>query len=196
MAVEDILRRIAADAEQEARSILERARAEADTISHEAHERIECEREKLASAAEQKASEERNRIVTLARLEARRRVLTEKQRLIDLVFQETRKRIVSMKSDEYQRLIAKFLSDVAGSGEYEIIIDPEEKRIDQSFLDRASKESPNLTLKLADERRRIGGGFVVRSGRTETNCALDTILREARERMEIEVAARLFDLEK
>ena len=103
---------------------------------------------------------------------------------------------MSMKSDEYQRLIAKFLSDVADSGEYEIIIDPEEKRIDQSFLDRVSRKSPNLRLKLADERRRIGGGFVLRSGRTETNCALDTVLRDARERMETEVAARLFDLEK
>jgi V/A-type H+/Na+-transporting ATPase subunit E len=117
MAVEDILKRIEADAETEARAILESAQAEADSTSEQARKRVDGEREKLLSVAKQRAGEERNRIVTLARLEARRDELSEKQKLIDLVFERTRERIIKMGRDEYRRLIAAFLTETAASGE-------------------------------------------------------------------------------
>ncbi|MBD3349555.1 MAG: hypothetical protein GF400_10235 [Candidatus Eisenbacteria bacterium] len=192
MAVEDILKRIRADAEREAREILERARQEADSISEDARNRVEGEREKLMSAARQRADEERNRIITLAKLEARRTVLSEKQRLIDLVFERVRERVVSMERGEYRRMIAAFLKDAAATGEYEVLVDSSEERIDQSFLDEVASEVPGLTLHLSEERRPVVGGFVLRSGRTETNCSLKTMLRDARERLETDVAESLF----
>jgi len=192
MAVEDILKRIASDAEDEARAILDRARAEADTISSEARERIEGERDGLMAAARQRADEEHNRIVTLARLEARRDELSEKQRLIDVVFERTRERILKMDRDEYRGLIAAFLKGAVDGGDYEVLTDPDDDRVDQSFLDDVAGAVPGLSLRLSDERRAIGGGLVLRSGRTETNCGLDTMLRDARERLETEVAAELF----
>ena len=68
-----------------------------------------------------------------------------------------------------------------------------EERIDQAFLDGVSaKLGKGNGLKLSAERRRIRGGFILRSGRIETNCALETIVRDARERLETEVAAELF----
>jgi V/A-type H+-transporting ATPase subunit E len=79
------------------------------------------------------------------------------------------------------------------SGDEEVLIGEGEKRIDQAFLDSVSKEiGKGEGLKLADERRPIQGGFVLRSGRVETNCALKTVLREAREQLETDVAAILF----
>jgi hypothetical protein len=88
--------------------------------------------------------------------------------------------------------MAAFMKSVASAGEYEVLIDPDDDRIDQSFLDRVAKDVPGLKLRLSDDRRPIGGGFVMRSGRTETNCALDTILRDSREKLETDVAASLF----
>ncbi len=192
MAVDDILRKIEADAEEEARATLERARSEAEAIAAEARERVEAQRKKLEAASRQRADEERNRIVTLAKLEARREVLREKQRLIDRVFEETRERIVKMGRDEYQRLMETFFAHVSEPGKCEVILDPAEDRIDQAFLDRMSKSVDGCELKLSDERRPMGGGFILKSGRTETNCTLDTILSDARERLETDVAEVLF----
>jgi V/A-type H+-transporting ATPase subunit E len=193
MAVQDILKKIRADAEDAARRIVEEGEAAAAEVTAEARNRIEAQGERLRGKARQRADEERNRIVTLARLSGRRELLQEKQRLIDRVFDETRKSILEMGPDEYRRLIRTFLRDAREAGDVEVIVDVNETRIDQSFLDEVAHEIRGAgRLMLSSERREIGGGFILRSGRTETNCTLETILRDAREKMETEVASILF----
>jgi V/A-type H+-transporting ATPase subunit E len=193
MAVDDILKKIRADAEEAARQIVAEGKAAADEVTAEARERIESQGGRMRAKARQRADEERNRIVTLARLSGRRELLNEKQRLIDRVFEETRKSIVEMGRDDYRRLIRAFLRDTHEAGDVEVIVDTNESRIDQGFLDEVARELTGAgRLTLSGERRDIGGGFVLRSGRTETNCTLETILRDAREKMETEVASILF----
>jgi V/A-type H+-transporting ATPase subunit E len=193
MAVEDILRKIRADAEEAARRIVNEGKAAADAVTAQARARVEAQQERMRARARQRADEERNRIVTLARLSGRRDLLNEKQRLIDRVFEETEKSILEMGRDDYRRLIRRLLRDTREAGDVEVIVDVNETRIDQSFLDDVGRElGGSGSLKLSNERREIGGGFILRSGRTETNCALGTILRDARERLETEVASILF----
>lgn len=196
MAVDDILKKIKADAEDAAREVLAEGRKDADEVLAAARGRAESEREKMRAKSRQRADEERNRIITLARLAARRDVLSEKQSLIDRVFEDTRKKILEMGRDDYRRLIGNFLKDSVEAGDQEVILDEGEARLDQAFLDEATR-SLGLPgqLRLSNERRKIGGGFILRSGKTETNCALDTILRDARERLEADVAAILFGAE-
>lgn len=193
MAVDDILKKIRADAEDAARQIVSESRAEADALLDAAREKIAAEKARLEAKAQQRADEERNRIITLARLGARRELLSEKQRLIDTVFDETRKKVLSMGRDEYRAFIGTVLEEALEPGDYEVIIGESEDRIDQSFLDQAARDAGGRSkLTLAAERRPISGGLILKRGRTETNCSLDAIIREARERLETEVAAILF----
>ena len=196
MAVEDILKRIASDADKAAQGILAEARREAEAILAESKGKSGQELERLRAKAQQRATEERNRIVTLAKLGARRDLLQEKQALIDRVFEDARKSVATMGVDEYRRLMKVFLARTVEAGDEEVIVDEGERRIDQAFLDLVSKElgKPGR-LALSSERRRLGGGFILRRGKTETNCALDTILRDARDRLETEVAEILFPRE-
>ncbi len=193
MAVDDILKKIKADAEESAREIVAAGRKDADEVLGAARARVESEREKMQAKARQRADEERNRIITLARLSARRDLLNEKQTLIDRVYDQTRKKILGMGRDEYRRFIGAFLKDAVETGDEEVIIGEGETRIDQAFLDEISKSlGLSRPLRLSSERRKIGGGFVLRSGKIETNCALDTILRDARATFEADVAGILF----
>ena len=193
MAVEDILNRIGADAEEAARRIVAEGRAAADAVMNEARARAEAEKKSLLARAEQRAREERNRITTLARLNARRELLGVKQGLIDRVFEEAAARLADMEKDEYRKFISSLLADVVESGDEEVIVGEGEARIDQDYLDRFSRDlGRGSGLRLAAERRPIPGGFVLRNGRVETNCGLDTIIRDAREKLETEVAAILF----
>jgi len=194
MAVEDILKKIKADAEEAARKILAEGQTAADEVAADGRERAEALKGQLRARAEQHAQEERNRITTLARLSARRELLDEKQALIDRVFDEAARRISGMNKSDYREFIAGFLKNTVETGEEEVLIGESEKRIDQAFLDSVSKRlGKGIGLKLSSERRPIDGGFILRSGRVETNCALATILRDARERLEIDVAAILFE---
>ncbi|MBD3368222.1 MAG: hypothetical protein GF405_08650 [Candidatus Eisenbacteria bacterium] len=193
MALEDIIRKIEADAKQDAESLAKKGRREAEAIVAAARERAEKERERLDAVAKQRADEERNRVVTLARLSARRELLAEKQRLIDRVFKEAHKRLSEMPAEEYRRFIKGILADAVETGTEEVAIGENERRIDQAFLDEVSREiGGDARLTLASERRRIDGGFILKRGRTETNSSLETILRAARERQESEVASVLF----
>ncbi len=193
MAVDDILKKIKADAEEAARKIVAEAQAAADVVAGEARARTDVQKKEFRATADQRAQEERNRITTLARLAARRELLDEKQAFIDRVFDEAGNRIAAMKQAEYREFIRGFLKNTVESGDEEVLIGEGESRLDQAFLDSVSKElrlGGGLTL--ASERRQITAGFILRSGRVETNCALSTILRDARERLETEVAAILF----
>ncbi len=196
MAVEDILNKIRADADEAGRGILAEAKREADAVLARAREKAEVERARLRARAKQRSDEEKNRIVTLAKLAARRDLLTEKQGLIGRVFDETRKSIIAMPADEYGRFIKGFLRRTVETGDEEVIVGEAERRIDQKLLDDVSRELGKPGgLRLSSERRAIDGGFILRRGKTETNCALDTILRDARERLETDVAGILFERE-
>ncbi len=196
MAVDDILSRIKADADEAGRGILAEAKREADAVLDRSRAKADAERARLRARAKQRSDEERNRIVTLARLSARRDLLAEKQGLIDSVFAETRKSILAMPADEYGRFIRSLLQQTVETGDEEVIVGEGERRIDQKLLDEVAKGLGKPGgLKLSEERRPIDGGFILRSDRTETNCALDTIIRDARERFETEVAGILFGRE-
>ncbi|MFH1864696.1 MAG: V-type ATP synthase subunit E [Candidatus Eisenbacteria bacterium] len=192
MAVDDILKKIKADADEAARKIVSEGQEAADVVAGEARARAEAQRKELRARAEQRAQEDRNRITTLARLAARRELLDEKQRFIDRVFDEAGKKVAGMDQSEYRKFITGFLKSTVESGDEEVLIGETETRIDQVFLDAVSKEAGWGGLKLSSERRPIRGGFILRSGRVQTNCALETILRDAREKLETEVAAILF----
>ncbi len=193
MAVDDILRRIKADAEEVARKIVAEGQAAADAVAREARTRADAQKQELRAKAEQRAREDRNRITTLARLAARRELLDEKQALIDRVFEEAGRRIAEMEQGEYREFITGLLRSTVESGDEEVLIGEQESRLDQAFLNSVAKKlGLGGGLKLASERRQITAGFILRSGRVETNCALSTILRDAREKLETEVAGILF----
>jgi V/A-type H+/Na+-transporting ATPase subunit E len=193
MAVDDILKRIEADAEEQVQRILAEGREEAEAVLAEARAKADARRGELQARAEQHAAEERNRITTLARLSVRRELLDAKQALIDRVFSEAAKRVEEMPRDEYRTFISALLKENVESGDEEVLIGEGEKHIDQPFLDSVALGIKNgRGLILSDERRQIRGGFILRKGRIETNCALETILRDARERLETEIASILF----
>jgi len=193
MAVQDILKKIKADAETNASEIVAEGKAAGEKVLSEARTNVAAHKEKLLARARQHADEERNRILTLARLAANRELLTEKQALIDRVFDETRKSILGMDVGKYRELMRGFLEANVDTGNEAVIIDENESRIDQAFLDEVSRSlGRGNGLKLSDERRQIQGGFILHEGMVETNCTLDTILGDVRERVETEVASILF----
>jgi V/A-type H+-transporting ATPase subunit E len=193
MAVDDILNKIKADAEEAAREIVAEGQTAADAVADEGRAKTHVQKKELRARAEQRAQEERNRITTLARLAARRELLDEKQAFVDRVFDQAGGKIAEMEQSEYRTFITGLLRSTVESGDEEVLIGENESRLDQAFLDSVSKElGLGGGLKLASERRQIKAGFILRSGRVETNCALSTILRDAREGLETEVAAILF----
>jgi len=198
------------DAEQVTEKILADARAEADKIAREANKKERAEQgeydrqldeyKKQTSALAQKAGEEkRSHMLATARMEVAKEYLAEKRKILDEVFAAARAKLQSLADDEYRQMMTKLMVKAVETGDEEVIVDHNETRIDRSFIKQINRQlGPGYqgNLRLAEERRDLGGGFILRRGKIKNNVSIDVLVNQAREELEIELAKELFASER
>jgi len=196
MAIEGILERIAADARAEAERIAAEAERDAARIREEGSKRCDAIARDAEARARREAEERRKHLEVALEREAARAILAEKQRLIDEVFARARERIEKLDAGAYADLAARILARAASSGDEEIILPEGDDRIGTDLVARVNadlaKAGRKGELRIAEERRRMGSGFILRSGRRETNCTVDAMIEAKREDLEAIVAQVLF----
>ena len=194
------------ESEQVIEKILSDARGEAEVIKREADEKEAAEQKKFeAELAEYKkqtellakkaASDEKAHLLAGARMEIAKEYLAEKRKILDEIFEKARKELKGMPDDEYQEIMKKLMLAAVETGDEEVIVDTNEKRIDQKFINQVNHElGPEYQgkLRLSDERRDIGCGFILRRGKIKNNASLNVLLTNAREALEIELAKEVF----
>jgi len=194
------------EAGQVVEKILADANAEADKIKREADEKESAEQDKLNEQLEeykkqteilaQKAGEdEKSHILAAARMDIAKQFLAEKRKILDEVFEQARQQLKNLPDEEYRALIKKLLLDTVETGDEEVVIDTNEKRIDHGFIKHINRElghGKNGDLKLSGEKQDIGAGFILKRGKIKTNVSIGVLLDQARKELEIELAKELF----
>lgn len=194
------------NAEPVLEKILSDARAEADKIKKEAEakltqERVETDKRldeyrKQTDALAQKAGENaRQQVLSAARMELAKEILAEKAKILDEVFSKAEHQLVALPDEQYRSLMTKLMVDSAQSGDEEVIVDVNEKRIDQQLIDQVNRQLASKgkgNLKLSGERQPIAGGFILKKGKIKNNCSLNVLLSRARGELEIGLAKQLF----
>jgi len=97
--------------------------------------------------------------------------------------------------EEYRKIMKKLMLEAVETGDEEVIIGKEEKRIDQDFIKQVNSELGHGCkgdLRLSAEREDLGGGFILRRGKIKTNVSTEVLLAQARKELEIELAKELF----
>lgn len=195
------------DAEQVIKKILSEANNEAAKIKAEADEKQAAEQSKLAEQlseykkqsgilAKKAAEEKKEHLLAAARMDIAKEYLAAKRKILDEVFEKAQEQMQSLHDDEYIRLMTKLMLDAVETGDEEVIVDKNEKRIDQKFIKHINRElGPGFkgNLRLADEKQNLGAGFILRRGKIKTNVSLDVLLERARKELEIELAKELFE---
>ena len=195
------------DAEQVIKKILSEANNEAAKIKAEADEKQAAEQSKLAEQlseykkqsgilAKKAAEEKKEHLLAAARMDIAKEYLAAKGKMLDEVFEKAQEQMQNLPDDEYIRLMTKLMLDAVETGDEEIIVDKNEKRIDQEFIKNINRElGPGFkgNLRLADEKQNLGAGFILRRGKIKTNLSLDVLLERARKELEIELAKELFE---
>lgn len=182
--------------------ILSDARAEADRIKKEAEAKLAQEQaqidkrldeyRKQTDALAQKAGDNaRQQVLSAARMELAKEYLAEKAKILDEVFAEAQQQLKKLADTEYRNLVVKLMADAVETGVEEVIIDVNEKRINQSLIDEVNSIKKS-NLKLAGVREVIGGGFILKKGQIKNNCSLNVLLSRARSELEIGLARQLF----
>ena len=195
------------EAEQVVEKILADARAEADKIKKQADDREADEQAKLSeqlgeyknqtdTLAKQAGEDEKSHILAAARMNIAKEFLAEKRKILDEVYEQARQQLQNLPDEEYRALIKKLLLDTVETGDEEVIVDTNEGRIDNDFIKQINRElGPGYkgNLKLADERQKLGVGFILTRGKVKTNVSIEVLLDQARKELEIQLAKELFE---
>ena len=191
------------EAEQVIEKILSDAKAEADRITGQAKKKLAAEqakvdaklaeyRQQAETLAQQAAEDEKSHILAGARMAAAKEYLAEKTKILDEVFERAAKRLGELPDKEYRDLMARLMAEAAETGDEEVVIGKNEKRIDQSFITQVNGKLKKGNLKLAKDKHDLPGGFILRRGKIKTNVSPAVLLGQARNDLVIELGKTLF----
>lgn len=191
MAIDNITSKIIYDAEREAVLISQEAAARREEILALARKEAEEKREAMRAdgEAERAAMVERN--VSVAKIDAGKLILEEKQILIERCLAEAVKKIASLDEDVYLKFLADTAKTLAPEGG-ELILNERDREKYGEKLEKLLEESGGGKYALSEETRKIKAGVIVKRGSVYVNGSVEARIDAMRSELVPEVAARLF----
>lgn len=194
------------EAEQVVGKILSEARVEAEKIVSVAKTKAADEQAKLESElaeykkqtevlAAEAAQDKKERMLAMARMGVRKELGAAKVALVDGVFTQAREQIRNLKDKEYCELMAALMEKAVETGDEEVIVGEDEKRIDDKFIKQINRQLGSGfkgNLGLSQERADISGGFILRRNNIQVNASIEVLVSSMREELESEVVKELF----
>ena len=191
MAIDNITSKIIYDAEREAAAIAQEAAAKKEEILATARKEAEEKREAMRAdgEAERAAMVERN--VSVAKIDAGKLILEEKQILIERCLAEAVKKIANLDGDVYLKFLADTAKTLAPEGG-ELILNERDREKYGEKLEKLLEESDGGKYALSEETRKIKAGVIVKRGSVYVNGSVEARIDAMRSELVPEVAARLF----
>lgn len=191
MSLAQIIEKIKSDAQREADEILAKAKAKAELVEQRAQEEIDSIKSGAARRFEVERPEIYRRSEIVANLDVKRMMLQSSRDLIQDVYDLSLEKMRMANREDYIKLCEALLKCAISTKNEEIQISPEEKHLDQAWLDRFNKEN-GTELVFSEDKPDIAGGFILTRGKISTNCSWDMLIQMVKEKQESDVVKRLF----
>lgn len=187
MEEESLILDIMKNAEAEAIDIISKAHEEVKYFILQNNKEIHKEEDNRRKEIKREIEQQNNNNLEMAELQARNKILAQKQKAILEVKQEITNKILNSTSKEYVSMITKMLENakIENTSEYEIIL-PERER--QQIEEVAKRNG----FKISDEKADFRAGFILKKGRVEQNYVLDTWLEINKEYIDQVISEILF----
>lgn len=137
------------------------------------------------------------RMAAAADMEQRKAVLAFKQEMVGEAFARAARVLAELPKDEYIDFLARMMAEAAVTGREEVCLSERDAlAVGAEALRRANAlikaRGGTGSLSLCGEKADIPGGFIMRSGNIEVNCATDTLVQLKRAALSSQVAEILF----
>lgn len=186
--------------------ILADANAESDKIRTDAEQQLSLEQSRLDNylkqysdktqvLAQKAADDKRAQMLAAARMANAKVQLKQKRALLDEVFAKAAQQLADLDDEQYKTLVKKLILKAVETGDEEVVVDTNEKRIDHEFIKQVNRElGPGYhgNLRLSEQRQDIGCGFILKRGKISNNVSVQVLIEEARNELEAEIAKKLF----
>ena len=193
--LEKIVQEILNEAESAAGQAASAAEREAAGIEKEAGESSARQAEEILRTSKEAAAEILKRAQSSAELKKRQKVLQAKQEMIRDVIEKARQALTELPDGPYFDVILKVAAKAALPQEGEMILSPKDhSRLPKDFAERLEETAGARggSLKISEETRNLGGGFILVYGGVEENCSFDALFEAERERLTDRVNELLF----
>lgn len=195
--IENLQNRIIKENEDRAKQIENDARAKAEDVISQAKKKAEEIMNNMKAKAEKDGSERKERLMSRAQLDARNELLFAKQESIDNTLNHVANSINQMDDKHYFEFVKKMLLNSVEIGEEEIVFSEKDKaRIEPTFITEVNNKLKEMgkkgLVKISEETREIGSGFILTHGGLEINCSIESQIRLLRDSLEGEISNLLF----
>lgn len=180
-----IIDKIIAMAEKEVQKIESVAKAEADSILKTAQDKEAKEQSKLDEMVRVEGEKIRTKEISSAELDAKMKVLNEKQRMLEEVIDLAQSRLESLPDGEYEKVLDTMLDSLEASYGKNIVVSPKDQETHGDFI--ASKG-----FSILETRENIEGGFIIKNQDVEYNYTFASILAIEQEEIKHIIAKILF----
>ncbi len=194
------------NAEQVVEKILSQAKSEAEAIVAEANEKAAAAKTELdaeiadfdaktQALAKDAGDDKLQRMLANARMSNAKRLLSARVEIMDEVFHQAKEAVNRLPDEAYRTLMTELMKKAVETGDEEIIVGKNEKRINQDFVKKVNRDLGTGfkgNLRLAETRADIAGGFILSRGKVQINASTDVLIDALRESMGIELSQELF----
>ena len=190
--IETIIQRLNTDAKAETDALLDKARQDAAAMTARCQAQADKETVDLAARNQRAAAEREERLVSAAQMEARKTILAAKQAVMEEVYAKALEKLRSLPQDRAVEVLASLLNEAAPQGKGEVLFSAQDREtVGRAAVDAANAQNGGQ-LTLSGETANIPGGFILRNGSIEVNCAYDTLIRLQKTETAGQVARQLF----
>ncbi len=190
--IETIIQRLNSDAKAETDALLDKARQDAAAITARCQAQADKETVDLAARTQRAAADREERLVSAAQMEARKTILAAKQAVMEEVYAKALEKLRSLPQDRTVEVLASLLNEAAPQGKGEVLFSAQDREsVGRAAVDAANAQNGGQ-LTLSGETANIPGGFILRNGSIEVNCAYDTLIRLQKTETAGQVARQLF----
>ena len=192
--IDRIVERIISNIEQEISEINREAQSSADEIKAAYDEAIKKESDELRGRGVTAAEGRIERLAGVALLETKKLKLSVKQEMVGRAFDLALERLRNLPEQEYAALLASIAAKACRSGNEEILLPEEDRRLGGEIVRQANLLIPGGgSLSLGADSLQNRSGLILREGDIEINCTFESLLRRAKGEMATELAEMLFD---
>ena len=190
--IETIIQRLNTDAKAETDALLDKARQDAAAVTARCQAQADKETADLAARNQRAAAEREERLVSAAQMEARKTILAAKQAVMEEVYAKALEKLRGLPQDRTVEVLASLLNEAAPQGKGEVLFSAQDREtVGRAAVDAANAQNGGQ-LTLSGETANIPGGFILRNGSIEVNCAYDTLIRLQKTETAGQVARQLF----
>jgi len=187
----DIIESILSEARKKAEEIISAAEENKNRAVEQARSILESKQTEVLAATDVECSQIVDRRVMLAKLDASKVVLGQKQQLIEEVYSKAADSIIALDDQSYRKFVASLIKEYADDGDEVLVCQSDAARLNAEWIDSVSKDV-NKKLSLSCENHFEKGGVILRGKSYDKKLTVNTLIEEVRVNTESQVINKLF----